>query len=32
MYQFMVPQSFWDGECFDAYRWMGAHPEAGPRG
>ena len=32
MYQFTIPQAFWDGECFDAYRWMGAHPSAGPRG
>ena len=32
MYQFTIPQAFWDGECFDAYRWMGAHPSAGPHG
>ena len=32
MYQFTIPQAFWDGECFDAYRWMGGHPSAGPRG
>ena len=27
-----IPQSFWDGTCFDAYRWMGAHPAAGRHG
>ncbi len=27
-----IPQAFWDGVCFDAYRWMGAHPAAGPGG
>ena len=32
MYQFTIPQAYWDGECYDAYRWMGAHPSAGPHG
>ena len=27
-----IPQSFWDGTCFDAYRRMGAHPAAGDKG
>ena len=27
-----IPQAFWDGGCFDAYRWMGAHPASGPDG
>ena len=27
-----IPQAFWDGTCFDAYRWMGAHPARGLAG
>lgn len=27
-----VPQEFFTGECFDAYRYFGAHPAAGPQG
>ena len=27
-----LPQSFFVGECFDAYRILGAHPAQGPHG